>query len=113
MNSFASPVNYKIGFPYTLKVKGSGLQTQNIITVTTHAGDPVEGAEIDFTDTNGPQTYVTVTAEGSNIYTSADSSSAVLLAAEKRAIFRRNRKYNRICKSVYARWNQDRLHTIR
>lgn len=87
VNSFASPVNYKIGFPYTLKVKGSGLQTQNIITVTTHAGNPVEGAEIDFTDASGPQTYVTVTAEGSTIYTSADSSSAVLLAAEKNGQF--------------------------
>ncbi|WP_052416669.1 S-layer homology domain-containing protein [Paenibacillus sp. FSL R5-0912] len=87
VSSFASPVNYKIGFPYTLTVKGSGLQTKNIITVTTHAGAPVEGAEIDFTDASGPQTYVTVTAASSNIYTSADHSSAVLLTAENNGQF--------------------------
>ncbi|WP_148449066.1 S-layer homology domain-containing protein [Paenibacillus ihuae] len=87
VSSVASPIKYTIGFPYSLTIKGSGLQTKNIITVTTHAGEPVEGAEIDFTDASGPQTYVTVTAADSNIYTSADSSSAVLLAAAKNSRF--------------------------
>ncbi|WP_405109818.1 S-layer homology domain-containing protein [Paenibacillus sp. FSL K6-1217] len=85
VSSLASPLRYKIGFPYKLSIKGSALHTQNIITVTSRAGAPVEGARIDFTDTSGPQTYVSITAERSNVYAKADPSSAVLLAVEKNA----------------------------
>lgn len=85
VRSFASPLSYKIGFPYKISIKGSGLHTQSIISVTSRAGAPVEGAGIDFTDTSGPQTYVRVTADGSKVYAKADSSSAVLLNVEKNA----------------------------
>ncbi|MEK4517391.1 S-layer homology domain-containing protein [Paenibacillus sp. FSL H8-0122] len=85
VRSFASPLSYKIGFPYKLSIKGSALHTQSIITVTSRAGAPVEGAGIDFSDTSGPQTYVRVTADGSIVYAKADPSSAVLFNAEKNA----------------------------
>ncbi|WP_339223571.1 S-layer homology domain-containing protein [Paenibacillus sp. FSL H8-0332] len=85
VSSLASPLPYKIGFPYKISIKGSALHTQSIITVTSRAGAPVEGAGIDFTDTSGPQTYVSVTADGSKVYAKADPSSAVLLNVEKNA----------------------------
>ncbi len=85
VSSLASPLTFKIGFPYKISIKGSGLHTQSIITVTSRAGAPVEGAGIDFTDTSGPQTYVRVTADGSKVYAKADPSSAVLLNVEKNA----------------------------
>ncbi|MFD1908408.1 hypothetical protein ACFSQ7_36995 [Paenibacillus rhizoplanae] len=84
VSSLASPLPYKIGFPYKISIKGSALHTQNIITVTSRAGAPVEGAGIDFTDTSGPQTYVRVIADGSKVYAKADPSSAVLLNVEKK-----------------------------
>ncbi|MEK3916613.1 S-layer homology domain-containing protein [Paenibacillus sp. FSL H7-0331] len=83
VNSFAAPINYKIGFPYKMAIKGAGLQTQSVITVTNHSGAPVAGAAIEFNDANGPQTYVTVTAANSKIYKSADSASSVLLTVKK------------------------------
>ncbi|WP_260182423.1 S-layer homology domain-containing protein [Paenibacillus baekrokdamisoli] len=82
VNSFAAPINYKITFPYNLAIKGTGLQTQSIITVTNHAGAPVAGAAIEYLDPNGPQTYVTVTAANSNIYRNADGTTS-LLAVKK------------------------------
>ncbi|WP_340022393.1 S-layer homology domain-containing protein [Paenibacillus sp. FSL K6-1096] len=85
VRSLASPLTFKIGFPYKISIKGSGLLTQSIITVTSRAGAPVEGAGIDFTDTSGPQTYVRVTADGAKVYAKADSSSAILLTVEKNA----------------------------
>lgn len=82
VNSFAAPINYKIAFPYNLAIKGTGLQTQSLITVTNHAGAPVAGAAIEYLDPNGPQTYVTVTAANSNIYRNADGTTS-LLAVKK------------------------------
>ncbi|BBI33367.1 S-layer homology domain-containing protein [Cohnella abietis] len=83
VQSIAAPKNYKIGFPYKLVIKGRGLQTQSLVTVTNHAGAPVAGAEIEFNDENGPQAYVTVTAAKSKIYKNADSTSSLVLAVNK------------------------------
>jgi len=83
IHSIAAPHTYKIGFPYKLIIKGTSLQTQSTITVLSHSGAPVEGAEIEFTEENGPQTYVTVTAADTKVYASADNSSAELLTLQQ------------------------------
>jgi len=83
VTSFAAPHTYKIGFPYKLNIKGTSLQTQSTITVLSHSGAPVEGAEIEFTEDNGPQTYVTVTAVNAKVYASADNASAELLTLQQ------------------------------
>ncbi|QJD84776.1 S-layer homology domain-containing protein [Cohnella herbarum] len=81
--SFAAPQHYRIGFPYKLNIMGTSLLTESLLTVTSHSGVPVEGAEIEFTDANGPQTYVTVIAASSKVYASASASSAELLTVRQ------------------------------
>ena len=77
--SFAAPIRYGLGFAYQLEANGTSLGTESVFTVKDGNGAPVQGARIEFTDPNGPQTYVTVTAPQSKVYTNADSSSAVKL----------------------------------
>lgn len=81
--AFAAPIQYGIGFAYHLEADGTSLGTESVFTVKDGNGAPVQGARIEFTDPSGPQTYVTVTAPQSKVYTSADSSSAVKLELEQ------------------------------